>query len=395
MVAYTFYEADNRVRRYAEALAERGDAVDVIALRRGNQPRLELLKGVRVYRIQNRSIDEKGPLTYLPKLLLFLAKSAWMLAKKTFTSPYSVIHVHSVPDFEVLAAFIPRLFGSRVILDIHDIVPEFYASKFGVSKSSIAFRALALIEKASIACSDHVIISNHLWQKKLIARSVEPEKCTALINYPNLSVFSRRENPEISKGIFTLCYPGTLNQHQGVDIAIRAVARIRHTAPNLRFIIIGDGPERENLKALIRELGISDQVSIKGFVPIESIADVMAGVNLGVVPKRSNSFGNEAFSTKIMEFMAMGVPVLASRTRIDEYYFNQTLVEYFEPDDVEDLASKILALMNDLDRRKQLQVNALAFIQENNWEEKKKIYLDLIDELTQADSKTCARAETA
>src|SRR6185312_16798416 len=125
MVAYTFYEADNRVRRYAEALAERGDEVDVIALRRSNQPRLEFLKGVRVYRIQNRSIDEKGPLTYLPKLLLFLAKSAWMLVKKIFTKPYSVIHVHSVPDFEVFAAFIPRLFGSRVILDIHDIVPEF------------------------------------------------------------------------------------------------------------------------------------------------------------------------------------------------------------------------------------------------------------------------------
>ena len=395
MVAYTFYEADNRVRRYAEALAERGDEVDVIALRRSNQPRLEFLKGVRVYRIQNRSIDEKGPLTYLPKLLLFLAKSAWMLVKKIFTKPYSVIHVHSVPDFEVFAAFIPRLFGSRVILDIHDIVPEFYASKFGVQASSGAFRALALIEKVSIACSDHVIISNHLWQEKLIARSVEREKCMALINYPNLSVFSRRANPRRSTDAFTLCYPGTLNQHQGVDIAVRAIARLRHTAPNLRFNIIGDGPERENLKSLIRQLEVSQQVSIQGFVPIESIAEVMAGVDLGIVPKRSNSFGNEAFSTKIMEFMAMGVPVLASRTRIDEYYFNQELVEYFEPDNVEDLASKILALMHDADRRKQLQRNSLVFIRENNWEEKKKIYLDLVDRLAQTASKTSARAETA
>jgi hypothetical protein len=130
MLAYTFYDADNRVRRYAEALVKRGDQVDAIALARPGQPSFEVIQGVQVFRIQKRVIDEKGPVSYLIKLLLFFVRSAWLVTKRHWREPYAIIHVHSVPDFEVFATFIPRLMGARVILDIHDIVPEFYASKF-------------------------------------------------------------------------------------------------------------------------------------------------------------------------------------------------------------------------------------------------------------------------
>src|ERR1035437_7972695 len=132
MLAYTFYETDNRVRRYAEALVKRGDQVDAIALAREGQPSFEVIQGVRVFRIQKRVIDETGPISYLIKLLAFFFRSAWFLTVRHLREPYDIIHVHSVPDFEVFATFIPRLLGARVILDIHDIVPEFYASKFNI-----------------------------------------------------------------------------------------------------------------------------------------------------------------------------------------------------------------------------------------------------------------------
>ncbi len=151
MVAYTFYEADNRVRRYAETLAKRGDEVDAIALRRDGQPAFEVIRGVRVYRVQKRAIDERGPFSYLRKLLLFFLRSAWMLAVHNLQAPYDLIHVHSVPDFEVFATIVPRLMGAKVILDIHDIVPEFYVSKFKVSERSLAFRLLVLMERLSSA----------------------------------------------------------------------------------------------------------------------------------------------------------------------------------------------------------------------------------------------------
>src|SRR6185312_16245180 len=124
MVAYTFYETDNRVRRYAETLVRRGDQVDAIVLRRAGQSSFETINGVNVYRIQRRVIDEGGPFSYLVKLLLFFIRSMWLLTLRHLKKPYDLIHVHPVPDFQVFATLVPRLMGAKVILDIHDIVPE-------------------------------------------------------------------------------------------------------------------------------------------------------------------------------------------------------------------------------------------------------------------------------
>lgn len=381
MVAYTFYETDNRVRRYAEALAKRGDRVDAIALSRDGKEPFETIRGVRVHRIQKRLIDEKGPFTYLWKLLMFFVRSAWLTTVMHLQDPYDVIHVHSVPDFQVFATLVPKILGARVILDIHDIVPEFYASKFKVSERSWVFRALLLAEKLSIAYSDHVIISNHLWQEKLTKRAVRQNKCTTIINYPDLSIFSARECGTRERDEFVMCYPGTLNWHQGLEVAVSAVALLRDEAPRLKFLIVGDGPERERLKAMVREEHLEGRVELRGFTPIEEVAEIMNRIDLGVVPKRKDSFGDQAFSTKIMEFMSKGVPVIASRTTIDEFYFNESILQFFESGDANDLARKILYLMQNPERRCALTQHASEFIAENNWDVKKQEYLALVDRL--------------
>jgi glycosyltransferase involved in cell wall biosynthesis len=388
MVAYTFYESDNRVRRYAESLAQRGDRVDAFALQRPGQPAYEVLRGVHVYRIQKRVINEGGPFSYLIKLLLFFIRSAILLAKRHLAAPYQLIHVHSVPDFQVFAALVPRLAGAKVILDIHDIVPEFYASKFNVPERSLVFRMLLLVERLSIAFSHHVIIANHLWYEKLVRRSVKPEKCTAMINYPDLSIFYRRSAQSDYAGRFVLCYPGTLNWHQGLDVAVRAMAIVRQQVPNALLLIIGDGPERKKLGQLIHDGDLEDVVTLCGLVSIERVAEIMASVDLGVVPKRSDSFGNEAFSTKIMEFMAMGVPVLASETRVDQYYFSDGLVCFFKSSDPEDMASKIVELAREKARRDALRSRAEAFIGENSWDVKKQLYFELVDRLVGRNART-------
>lgn len=381
MVAYSFYETDNRVRRYAESLFKRGDQVDAIALRREGQPAVEIISGVRVLRIQERVIDERGPVNYLRKLLLFFFRSAGVLTWRHLRAHYDIIHVHSVPDFQIFATIIPRLMGARVILDIHDIVPEFYASKFQVAEQSWAVRLLLLAEKLSTAYSHHVIISNHLWYTKITRRSVKPEKCTVIINYPDLSIFSPRPRRPAANDDFVMCYPGTLNWHQGVDLAVRAMVLLREKARNLKFLVIGKGPEWEKLQTMVKQEHLEDRVVMLGLVPMEQVAETMASVDLGVVPKRSDSFGNEAFSTKIMEFMAMGVPVVVSRTRIDEFYFNESLVQFFESGNVEDLAAKVSELMHDSAKRNTLHERGMIFVLENNWDAKKHLYLDLVDSL--------------
>ena len=126
MIAYTFYEHDNRVRRYAESLAQFGHSVDVIALKSPKGDSFTTLKNVSVYKIQERELNEKGKLSYLFRTLKFFISSFMFVTRKHLKRPYEIIHVHSVPDFEIFAALVPKLMGAKIILDIHDIVRNFF-----------------------------------------------------------------------------------------------------------------------------------------------------------------------------------------------------------------------------------------------------------------------------
>ena len=380
MLAYTFYEGDNRIRRYAEALVNRGDQVDAIVLRLPDQQRYEVLKGVCVYRIQERIVDEKGKLSYLTKLIRFFIRSAFFLTIRHIRKPYDVIHVHSIPDFEVFAATIPKLLGSKLVLDIHDVLPEFYASKFNGRKGSTIFKALAFQETLSAGLADHVIISNHIWHEKIIKRSVPEGKCSVFLNYPDPSIFYVRKRPT-EDGRVILLYPGSLNRHQGVHIAIRAFSQITNQVPQAEFHIYGRGAEKEALQKLVADLGLGDKVKFMKQASLEMIAEVMARANAVVIPKRNDPFGGEAFSTKILEFMSLGVPVLVSATKIDKYYFNDSVVKFFEPENVNALSESMLEMIRNSSLRKTLAANALKFVQDFSWDKKKQEYLDLVDRL--------------
>jgi len=380
MLAYSFYESDNRIMRYADALAQRGDIVDVIALRSENTPTWERLRNVNVYRIQKRTINEKNKLEYLLKLMAFLFTSAIFITKKNSKQRYDLIHIHSVPDFEVFATVIPKLKGSKIILDIHDIVPEFYASKFTDGKDSFIFKALVKIEQLSIKFSNHVIISNHLWYKTLTNRSVDPAKCTTIMNYPDEAIFYKRRRTR-NDNRFIMIYPGTLGWHQGLDIAINAFNKIKDQIPEAEFHIYGRGPETQNLENLIKSLHIGNRVFLQAPMPITQIADVMSNADIGVIPKRNDPFGGEAFSTKTLEFMSLGIPIIVSGTKIDKFYFNDSVVKFFKPDDVDDLAAAMIELASNENLRNKLRDNADRFIEDYRWSKKKDEYFDLVDSL--------------
>jgi glycosyltransferase involved in cell wall biosynthesis len=380
MVAYTFYESDSRVRQYAETLARRGDHVDVISLRGKEQKSLETLNGVNVYRIQERMYNEKGKLTFLGRLLKFLVKSTIFLSRKHLERPYDLIHIHSVPDFEVFAACLPKLFGAKIILDIHDIVPEFYASKFETDKNSILFKGLLFLEKVSIWFADHVIIANHIWEKTLVRRSAKPTKCSTVLNYPDPYLFYPRHGKK-ENGKIVMMFPGTLNWHQGLDIAIKAFNIIKTKTPEAEFHIYGTGGEKDDLVTLVQDLGLQDSVLFKGVLSLDKIVEVMATADIGIVPKRNDSFGGEAFSTKILEFMSLGVPLIVSRTKIDTYYFNDSVVKFFTPEDVDSLAEAMLTMSKNQHMRKTFAENALKFIGNFCWEKRKEDYLNLVDRL--------------
>ena len=379
MLVYSFYESDNRVRRYAEALARRGDRVDVIALQSGSGPKVEIINNVRLFRIQRRTRDETGPFSYLFRLLRFFFRSMFFLAIKEIKDHYDVVHVHSVPDFEVFAAWLSKVRGAKLILDIHDLVPEFYASKFRADRNSPGVRLLLLIERVSARFADHVIAANHLWRDRLLARSVIEGKCTVFLNYPDRLIFFRRGKTR-ADGKFIMLYPGTLNYHQGLDLALRALARIKVQVPQAELHIYGRD-QGGNLAKLAKGLGLEEKVRFHDLVTLPEIAPIMENADLGIVPKRTDGFGNEAFSTKVFEFMALGVPVVVSNSAIDQYYFTDHVVEFFKGNDDVSLAESMLKLIQDKAKREALVKSANDFIKAYDWDLRKTEYFELLDTL--------------
>ena len=381
MVIYDFYETDSRAMRYAEALVQRGDEVDVFALRRSGTPRIETLCGVRVQRLQGRSFSERGRLSYAWPVLLFLLRALYHVSVNDLRRRYDVVHILSVPDLLVFSGVLPRLRGIPIILDIRDILPEFYASKFGVSEDSFGFRFLCVIERICAAFASHVITSNPMWKERLLSRSVKPGDCTVVLNAPDRAIFTpRRENSRVADR-FVLLYHGTLNWHQGLDRAIHAFAAIKDFVPDADFHIYGDGTSKGELLALIERLSLQQRVVLHERIPVREISSVIQTAKLGIVPKRSDKFGNEAFSTKILEFMAMGVPVIVPDTTIDRLYFDDSIVKFFSGEAENDLPRCMLDLIKHPEIREGLAQRAAEFVARNDWAQLKQEYLNLVDGL--------------
>jgi glycosyltransferase involved in cell wall biosynthesis len=238
-----------------------------------------------------------------------------------------------------------------------------------------------MVERSSIAFSDHVVIANPIWRERLASRSAKPEKVTAIGNHPDPELFYTRPKDRCD-GKFVLCYPGTLNWHQGLDIAIEAFSKVAQEIPEAEFHINGEGSDKEHLVKMVHEMNLEDRVMFDGFLPTAEIARVMSNADLAVVPKRSKSvFGTEAASTKILEFMTVGVPVVISRTKIDSFYHTDATVKFYDGDDPNELAKAIIGLYKNPALRERMAANALVYARENGWNRKQQHYLAIVDRL--------------
>jgi glycosyltransferase involved in cell wall biosynthesis len=229
--------------------------------------------------------------------------------------------------------------------------------------------------------SSHVIVANDLWRDRLISRSVRPDDCSTFLNYPDPVLFRpfrpKRPNPR-----FVMIYPGTLSWLQGLDVAIRALPLILAERRDVELRMYGNGPAVDDLRALIQELQLQEHAFILEPHALDAVPEMVIDADLGVVPKRGQGFPGEAFSTKILEFMAVGVPVLVSRTRIDQYYFSPENVRFFEPENVEDFARQVLGFMSDPSERERLRNAGFKLIEEHGWARHRERYCALVAALT-------------
>ena len=168
MIVYTKYAIDARVRREAETLASNGFRVICLTNREGREARRYVLDGVEVQELGVPKYRGKSHAAYIGSYVRFLGAASAACLRLQRRERLDVVHVHNLPDFLVFAALIPRLRGAKVVLDVHDSIPETFASKF--SHGNIRWRALCLEEKLSALVAHRVICVNHPQRDTLVAR---------------------------------------------------------------------------------------------------------------------------------------------------------------------------------------------------------------------------------
>ena len=347
MLAHTYYLRDPRVRREAEALAAQGIEVHVICLSEGpnargeREPRHASVNGVRIHRLPIRR-RRGGVLRYLYEYVAVGVLGALKLAQLHLQRKLDVVHVHNMPDILVLAAVIPRLGGSQVILDVHDPMPELYMS-WRHRPESLLVRLLRIQEKISHAFAHRIMSVNETMRENLQAKGVAPEKIFILNNFPDEKFFpisEMRTSWPRSRDSLVLLYCGTVTEHYDLGLAVKAIARLTGEIP-VKLRILGDGNRLADVFALASSLGVAHLVERVGSVPIDSVRDEMRKADVGISCHRAGVFGDLYFSTKIVEYLTQGLPVLSPRTYTINKYLSDDTVFYFEPGSDAALADKI------------------------------------------------------
>ena len=380
MLTHSYYLRDPRVRREAETLASRGYSVDVICLQRPGEPARETVSNVKIYRLpltHRRQSKVRYVLEYAcSALLMSLALSVLHLRRR-----YALVQVNTPPDILVFSALVPKLFGARVLLDLHDPMPEAMHTKFKVVSDHWLVRLARVQEAGSTHCADHVVTVTEQVRQALINRSLSPDKVSVIMNFADMKLFQDcggKANQISSQDEPILVYMGTLARQYGVDVAIDALAILRNRIPSIRLKIIGDGEERPNLERQVDSLGLRDAVIFTGMVPIDQIPEVALPAHVGLAPHRRDRLYDMCFPSKVYDYLALGLPVVACRTESLEYYYGQETLAFFKSEDVEGLANQTYDLLTNPERVKTLQSNAASFLQEHNWAREHKRYLDIV-----------------
>jgi glycosyltransferase involved in cell wall biosynthesis len=389
MLVHQNYYIDQRVIRYAEALVEQGHSVDVVCARERSQVRRKRVNGsIRVTPILIPHGNSGNALEFLLEYGLAFVCYFFVLSWQFIFRRYDVIHVHNMPDLLVFAALLPRICGAKVILDIHDPVPEFYQSKFKAKEEGKLVQLLRFEERCSIRFSHAVICANENFRDNIINRGTDPGKITVVRNFPDRKVYDRekfavRKNENSQK--FVLVYPGTIAPRYGLAIAIRAIEIIKDEYPMIELRIIGpDNAHKQSLKELVAALAIEKWVKILPPVSMDEVPAVLANADMGIYPAFPDAHMDIAIPTKVLEFTVMGLPVIASRLTVINQLFKNGRLFLFTPGDIDEFAEVIQqCLANRAQLYETVAINEANLLPEWKWELEKEKYLALLQDLSQ------------
>jgi glycosyltransferase involved in cell wall biosynthesis len=350
VLLFSHYPADPRPRRAAEALAAQGISIDLICLRDGDgEPAHETYGNINVTRVRLKR-QRGGRLAYIGQYAAFILVSFFYLGWKSLRRRYDLVHVHNMPDVLVFSAIVPKLLGAKVILDLHDPMPELMRTIFKLPEESFSVAILKRLEKWSIRFADLVLTVNLACKKIYSSRSCESRKIRVVINSPDDDVFrlqrtdARNGNGKNGNGSdpFVILYHGSLVHRNGFDLAVEALEKVRKTIPSVRLRVCGERtPFFQEVMKSAQQRGLDTNVDYLGVRNLKGIVEAIEDCDLGIIPNHRNIFTEINTPTRIFEYLALAKPVIAPKTKGIQDYFGDNDMIFFKLGNADDLARKI------------------------------------------------------
>lgn len=385
LVVQNVYDSDPRVRRKAESLVAAGYSVDVLALRPPQGRKRYSLAGVNVHSVP-LSKKRGSLIRYFFEYAAFFGWVFFLAPLQMLRRQYAVIDVNTLPDFLIFAPALAKWMGARLILDMHEITPEFFMSKYQMKENSLTVRVLKFLERISIAFADHVITINEPIEDLLVERGLPRSKSTIIMNVADETRFASNTGPSAAPRLrdrqkFVMMYHGTLTHIYGLDIAIEAFSLVHQEMPGAELWILGSGSEKDALSKQAERCGLTAKVRLLGWVTPTEIPMWLEQCDIGILPIRRDVFLDFAFPNKLPEFVITGKSVIVSRLKAIRRYFSDHALAYFEPNDPVDLSRQMVRVYRDPQLRTRLSLKARSELAPIRWELMRQRYLSLVDAL--------------
>ncbi len=380
-LVYSHYASDPRTRRQAEALRDAGWAVTVLCLARPGDPPESALDGVRVLAVAVPRYRGRSLARYLVSYRRFLSRALALIVRRP--RRYRFVHVHSLPDFAVHVAHPARWRGAGVLLDVHDLVPELFTERFG-ERRRLLRRVAEWAERVNCAAADHVLTANEQFRERLVARGVPAGKVSINLNLPDERIFWR-EDPPPAPDRPVLAYHGTLVPRYGPDLLLESAALLLPRFPDLTVRLIGDGDQKEALLARAARPDLAGRVYVSPErVAVHDIPAALGPVSVGMAANRAEGFTRLVLPTKLLEYLALGIPAVATRTETLDHYFRPGELALAGRADPAELARAAGALLENPARAREQLERGREFFRRHSWAQEREAYVALAARLAGA-----------
>lgn len=379
MIAYAQYVCDARIKAYVRSIEQKGGRIDVFVLKEDDNKKFEQAGNSRIYYL-TKKYQGGNAFAYLLSYLAFFLVAFIQVSRMSIKERYSAIHVHNMPNFIIFAAIIPKLLGTQVLLDVHDLMTVNYMTKFRVGHDNILIKCLVIEQRISARMASYVLCADHMQKHYLESVCKLPKgKVRVIMNLPNEAIFRPLTKERRSNDNFRLVYHGTIAKRLGIDIMLEALAKIADDIP-IHLSIYGAGDFLTEAMRLANSLGLNGKVYFsKAFFPAEMIREMVKDMDLGIIAnRRSLATDRYMMPVKLLEYVFLKIPVVAPRLEIIQSYFDESMVKYYEPENTDDLAKCIVELYKTPKERESLVTRASRFYEEHSWKTQAEEYLELV-----------------